>query len=156
MAGRVRRPHRGCGETSPCARDARRPQLYLRRMTVARQRLGRCAEDAVAQMLGKRGWKVLARNARTRFGELDLVCLEGDALVFVEVKAGRVGSSGGPGRPVLAVGFAKQRRIRVLARAWLASEPRLPRFAEIRFDAVGVSFDRGGNLLGVDHIRDAF
>ena len=125
-------------------------------MTVARQSLGRTAEQAVAARLRERGWRILARNARTRFGELDLVALEGDALVFVEVKAGRAGALSGPARPVLAVGPAKQRRIRNLARAWLAGQGTIPAHRLIRFDAVRVSFDRRGDLLGVEHIRDAF
>jgi len=125
-------------------------------VTVARQRLGRIAEAEVAARLRRSGWRILARNARTRFGELDLIGLDGETLVFVEVKAGRAGSSGGPARPVLAVGFAKQRRVRTLARAWLASQASVPPHGLIRFDAVGVSFDRGGDLLGVEHIRDAF
>src|SRR5438093_5149297 len=107
-------------------------------MTIARQRLGRAAEEAVASRLRRRGWQILARNARTRFGEIDLVALEGDVLVFVEVKAGRVNGSGGPARPVLAVGPAKQRRIRGLARAWLAGRRSIPRHRSIRFDAIGV------------------
>jgi putative endonuclease len=127
-----------------------------RRMTYARQRLGSVAEQAVAERLGLEGWRILARNARTRFGELDLVGLDGEALVFVEVKAGRSGASSGPARPVLAVGPAKQRRLRTLARAWLAGNPGTPPHRLIRFDAVGVLFDRGGNLLDVEHVRDAF
>ena len=125
-------------------------------MTVARQRLGRIAEGAVAEQLCQDGWRVLERNPRTRYGELDLVALDGDALVFVEVKAGRAGASGGPARPVLAVGPAKQRRIRTLARAWLAEQRFVPPHRLIRFDAIGVSFDPGGQLIDFEHIRDAF
>ena len=125
-------------------------------MTVARQRLGRIAEDAVAERLRVAGWRILERNARNRFGELDLIALDRDALVFVEVKAGRDGASGGPRLPVLAVGPRKQRRIRSLARAWIAGRRSLPPHRLIRFDAVGVSFDARGRLLSIDHIRDAF
>jgi putative endonuclease len=125
-------------------------------MTAARQRMGRIAEAEVAAQLRRSGWRIVARGARTRFGELDLIGMDGATLVFVEVKAGRAGASGGPVRPVLAVGPAKQRRIRALARAWLAAQPAIPPHRLIRFDAVGVSFDRGGNLLGIEHIRDAF
>jgi putative endonuclease len=125
-------------------------------MTVARRRLGQVAEEAVAQRLREEGWRILARNARTRFGELDIVGLDGDVLVFLEVKAGRAGTSGGPARPILAVGPAKQRRIRTLARDWIAAQGRVPRHREIRFDAVGVLFDGGGNLLGIEHVPNAF
>jgi putative endonuclease len=143
-------------ESSRCARNRRAQSPYVEAMTLARQRLGQVAEQTVAEQLHHDGWRILERNARTRYGELDLVGLDREALVFVEVKAGRAGTSGGPARPVLAVGPAKQRRIRTLARAWLAEQRILPRHRLIRFDAVGVLFDRGGNLLGVEHVRDAF
>jgi putative endonuclease len=125
-------------------------------MTERRQRLGRVAEDVVAGRLAGAGWTLLERNARTRFGELDLVALDGRTLVFVEVKAGRAGSVFGPERPVLAVDSRKQRRIRQLARAWMAERRDCPRYAEIRFDAVGVTFDRDGRIVDVEHIENAF
>jgi putative endonuclease len=127
-------------------------------MTTTSSRLGRLAEDLVAEGLAEVGWEILERNARTRYGELDLIALDGATLVFVEVKAGRVGASAGPERPVLAVGPRKRRRVRHLATAWMADRRGggLPRFAEIRFDAVGVSFGADGRLAGIEHIRAAF
>ena len=138
------------------AGNSRAAKAYRRCMTHARQRLGRIAEAEVAARLRRDGWRIVERNARTRFGELDLIGLDGDALVFVEVKAGHAGASGGPAHPVLAVGPAKQRRVRALAGAWLAGQRLIPAHRLIRFDAVGVLFDRGGNLLDVEHVRDAF
>ncbi len=125
-------------------------------MTVQRQRLGRLAEDLVAARLATAHWEILERNARTRYGELDIVALDGRTLVFVEVKAGRANSAYGPERPVLAVDRRKQQRIRRLATAWLAERRGLPYYAEIRFDAVGVTFDRAGRALDVEHIEGAF
>ncbi|MEK6277172.1 MAG: YraN family protein [Actinomycetota bacterium] len=125
-------------------------------MTLARQRLGRRAEEIAARRLRRQGWRIVDRNARTRFGEIDLIGIEGASLVFVEVKAGRADASSGPGRPVLAVGPAKQRRIRTLARAWLASRAAIPPHREIRFDVVGVTIDRGGTVSDFEHIRNAF
>ncbi|MEX2107905.1 MAG: YraN family protein [Solirubrobacterales bacterium] len=124
-------------------------------MTQRRQTLGRTAEDFVAARLAASGWRIVERNARTRFGELDIVALDGQALVFVEVKAGRRGSAFGPERPVLAVDWRKQRRVRRLATAWMM-ERRRPRYAEIRFDAIGVTLDQQGRVLDVEHIRGAF
>jgi putative endonuclease len=125
-------------------------------MTEPRQRLGRTAEDLVARRLAAAGWEIVERNARTRFGELDIVALDGRALVFVEVKAGRAGSAFGPERPVLAVDRRKQRRIRRLASAWMAARRGGPRYSEIRFDAVGVTFDRAGRITDIEHIQAAF
>jgi putative endonuclease len=125
-------------------------------MTAQRQRIGRTAEALVATRLTQAGWRLLERNARTRFGELDIVAFDGDALVFVEVKAGRAGARFGPERPVLAVDRRKQLRIRRLATAWMAERRDAPRYVQIRFDAVGITFDRAGRLVDVEHIEGAF
>ncbi len=125
-------------------------------MTAARQRTGRIAEELVARRLAAAGWEIVGRNARTRFGELDIVARDGRTLVFVEVKAGREGTAFGPERPVLAVDRRKQLRIRRLATAWMAERRGAPPYAEIRFDAVGVTFGRGGRVSDVEHIRAAF
>ena len=110
----------------------------------------------MAARLATAHWEILERNARTRYGELDIVALDGRTLVFIEVKAGRADSAYGPERPVLAVDRRKQQRIRRLATAWLGERRGLPYYAEIRFDAVGVSFDRGGRAIEVEHIEGAF
>jgi putative endonuclease len=125
-------------------------------MTGTRQRLGRAAEDLVAARLAESSWEVVARNARTRHGELDVVALDGRTLVFVEVKAGRAGAAFGPERPVLAVDFRKQLRIRRLATAWMGERRDLPRYEGIRFDAVGVTYDRNGRVADYEHIEGAF
>jgi putative endonuclease len=125
-------------------------------MTRARRRLGQTAEDLVATRLAGAGWEIVERNARSRHGELDLVGRDGRALVFVEVKAGRAGSQLGPERPVLSVDFRKQRRIRRLATTWMSERRNLPYYEEIRFDAIGVTFDHTGRVLDYEHIEGAF
>jgi putative endonuclease len=124
-------------------------------VTVARQRLGARAEELAASGLSAAGWRIVDRNARTRYGELDIVALDGRDLVFVEVKAARTGAPVGPERPVLAVGRQKQLRLRRLAGAYLGDRPPLPAFAEIRFDVIGISFD-GGRVADYEHIEGAF
>jgi putative endonuclease len=126
-------------------------------MTEARRRTGNAAEEIVARRLLAARWEVLERNARTRYGELDIVALDGATLVFVEVKASREDADFGSERPVHAIGPRKQRRVRRLATAWLAERRgSCPRYAAIRFDAVGVSFDRCGRLADIEHIEAAF
>ena len=130
-------------------------------VTASRLRIGKLAEDLVAHWLADKGWRIVERNARTRFGELDIVALDRATLVFLEVKAGRQGSSYGPERPVLAVGPRKQHRIRRLAAAWMAERrdaaaPPSVRYKEIRFDVAGVTFDAVGRLTEVEHIPAAF
>jgi putative endonuclease len=125
-------------------------------MTDPRRRTGREAEDLAARRLAAAGCEILERNARTRYGELDLVALDGRTLVFVEVKAGRLGTAFGPERPILAVGPRKQRRVRRLATAWMAERRDVPCYEQIRFDAVGVTFDRAGRVVDYEHIENAF
>ncbi|HMJ73139.1 MAG TPA: YraN family protein [Solirubrobacterales bacterium] len=125
-------------------------------MTTARQRLGQAAEDLVAARLASANWELVERNARSRYGELDIVALDGRTLVFVEVKAGRAGSSFGPERPVLSVDFRKQLRIRRLATTWMSARRDLHYYDEIRFDAIGVTYDHNGHVVEYEHIRGAF
>ena len=126
-------------------------------MTETRLRLGRAAESLAAARLAADCWEILERNARTRFGELDIVALEGRTLVFVEVKAGREGSAYGPERPILAIGPRKQLQVRRLATAWLAERRGSGlRYDQIRFDAIGVTIARDGQLAAYEHIEAAF
>ena len=126
-------------------------------MTEARQRTGRAAEEIVASRLHAAHWEIVERNARTRYGELDIVALDGSTLVFLEVKAGRQGADFGPERPVHAIGPRKQRQVRRLATAWLAERRgTLPRYSQIRFDAVGVTLQPPRRHPDVEHIEDAF
>ena len=104
-------------------------------MTQHRLRTGRLAEARAAEHLISVGYEMLERNARTKFGELDIVVFDRrrQALVFVEVKAVRAGSKVGPERPVLWVTPRKQAQVRRLATAWIAerrSGGAVPRYGE--------------------------
>jgi putative endonuclease len=125
-------------------------------MTDARRRTGAIAEDFVAHRLAAAGWEIVERNARTRYGELDIVARDGGTLVFIEVKGARQGTRFGPERPILSVDFRKQQRVRRLATAWMSERRDQPPYGEIRFDAVGVTLDRGGRAVHVDYVKGAF
>jgi putative endonuclease len=116
----------------------------------SRQRLGRLGEDAAAAELARVGITILERRARTRAGELDLVALDGELVVFVEVKARR---GTGFGTPAEAVGAVKRRRLARVALEWLARRRWLSR--RCRFDVVEVFAD-GDTVRLVRHHRDAF
>jgi putative endonuclease len=124
-------------------------------MTHARQRTGRIGESLACELLLRGGFRLLARNCRTRAGEIDVVALDAGTLTFVEVKTMRTGSHSGPERPVLAVGPHKQRQVRRLARAWLGENVPPPHSA-IRFDVIGVLLEPGDSAVAIEHIRDAF
>jgi putative endonuclease len=55
-------------------------------MTKHNQRIGKWGEDAVAVYLAGRGYEIIARNARTPYGEIDIITKQGDITIFVEVK----------------------------------------------------------------------
>jgi putative endonuclease len=115
-----------------------------------RRALGRAAEDAAAVALERAGLEVVARNVRFRAGELDLVCRDGVAWVFVEVKA-RHARWGDP--PGAAVAWRKRHRIVRLAQLYLKS--RGLRAVPCRFDVVAVTVEDDGRA-DVRHIRAAF
>jgi putative endonuclease len=127
-------------------------------MTDPRRRLGARGEELAARHLEARGLEVVERNFRTRDGELDIVARDTRALVFCEVKTRivRVATRDVLG-PFASIGVRKQRQVRAMAREWLAQD-RLDgaRPPEVRFDAVGVSFDATGRLLSLDHLEAAF
>ena len=125
-------------------------------MSVTRRRTGQIAEDLVAARLLAADWEIVERNARTRYGELDIVALDGRVLVFVEVKGARLETSFGPEKPILSIDFPKQRQVRRLGTAWMAERRDFPPFDDIRFDAVGVTLDRANRLVDIEHIRAAF
>jgi putative endonuclease len=119
----------------------------------ARRKLGRAGEDAAAAHLERLGYDVVARNHRTRFGELDLVAHGHGTLVFCEVKSRRTGAAVSPWD---ALGPAKRKQVRAMGAAWLVEVTDRPHAAELRFDAIGVVFDGQGRLVGLDHLEGAF
>jgi putative endonuclease len=126
-----------------------------------RRALGRLGEDLAAAHLDRLGFATLARNVRTRQGEIDLIVFDGCTLAFVEVKTRLARSAGrlpGPGEQPLARLRARQRaRIRRLACAWLRDSSHVrPRAATIRFDAIGVTVDRRGRLVELEHVEGAW
>ena len=113
-------------------------------------RLGRRGEALAARHLRRNGFKVLYQNFRApRGGEVDIVCRDGDELVFVEVKTR---STREFGSPASAVNRDKQALIARGALAWL----RLLDNPDIifRFDIVEVVIDREGETFNI--IRAAF
>src|SRR5690349_16072652 len=107
--------------------------------------LGAAYEDQAAELLTGLGYVVLERNFTCKGGEIDLVCLDGEVLVFVEVR-GRV--DGRHGTPEETIRWAKQRRL--LRAAWVYLLRRAKGEPVCRFDVIAID-DRGARLY-----RDAF
>lgn len=136
------------------------PQPSARRPD-PRRVVGRLGEDLAAAHMTRLGFLTVARNVRTRVGEIDLIAFDGSTLVFVEVKTRRVPDGEHAIRPdqePLPWLRPRQRaRVRRLAVAWLSDEScERPTARTVRFDAVGVIVDGRGRLLRLDHVEGAW
>jgi putative endonuclease len=115
------------------------------------RRIGTEAEDVAVHALRRAGYRIVDRNVRFKFGEIDAVCEKDGALVFVEVKAKRAPHHGSPFE---AVTPRKQRQIARLAEAYLQRHP--PAGRVCRFDVVAVRLGPGGEPHAVEILADAF
>jgi putative endonuclease len=106
--------------------------------------IGQAGETLAARHLTDRGVRIIARNVRTRAGEIDLIGQAEGVLIFVEVRLRRGNRHGGAGASITP---AKQRRIITTARAWLGA-----RAVPCRFDAVLID----GEPARITWLRDAF
>ena len=123
-------------------------------MSAHRQTLGRLGEQFAADHLARRGFQILERNFRTRWGELDIVAFDGRTLAFCEVKTCRAAALAIT--PFDSLHARKRRQVRKIARAWLAARGPGGFAATLRFDAIGVTIDRSGHLVSLDHLEGAF
>jgi putative endonuclease len=111
---------------------------------------GNRGERVAAKLLKKKGYRILARNCRNRWGEIDLIARDGDTIVFVEVKTR---SHDEAGRPEDAVTATKQRQISRAAAAWLHRN-KLDEH-RCRFDVVAIVWRAGEEPL-INHYLSAF
>ncbi len=118
-------------------------------MSLTGTRTGKKGEELAAAHLEAAGYRIIVRNYRCFFGEIDIVAEEGETLVFVEVKSRR---SDAYGAPELAVGRDKQKKISSIALHYLSSHNLRDRPA--RFDVVAVKLLPAGSRIEL--IRNAF
>src|SRR6266446_2108922 len=124
-----------------------------------RRSRGQLGERIAERHLERRGYRVIERNYRTRYGEIDLIAVDRRAIVFCEVKTRRSPGRAGPAGPLDAIGPSKRRRLRMMAAQWLAArrnDPERPRRSELRFDAIGITLGAGDRLVALDHVEGAF
>jgi len=111
--------------------------------------LGRRGERAAEKYLRRNGYRIVARNYRAAGAEIDIVAMDGDTLVFVEVKTRRSRDAGAPEE---AVDERKQKQIRraaeIFATRFRAEE------VTMRFDIIAV--DASGERLEIELLRNAF
>jgi putative endonuclease len=118
-------------------------------MSLTGKRTGKKGEDLAVAYLAGAGYRIIERNYRCLFGEIDIVAREGETLVFVEVKSRR---SEAYGDPLLAVGCRKQRKISRIALHYLSDKDL--RYRPARFDVVAVMLLPAGHRIEL--IRNAF
>ncbi|RJR15595.1 MAG: YraN family protein [Nitrospiraceae bacterium] len=111
-------------------------------------KLGEKGDGLAAAYLRKKGYKIITQNFKTRIGEIDIIAMEEDTLVFVEVKTRE---SIAYGKPFEAVDYFKKRKIANTAMLYLKKLNEIP---PCRFDVVSIYYDRGKPECEL--IRDAF
>lgn len=113
------------------------------------QQFGQDSEAAAARFLTKQRYKILAKNYRTRLGEIDIIARDGDTIAFIEVKAR---TSEHFGHPKWAVTPRKQRRISMAALQYLKATRQSD--AKARFDVISISSGAGSPVIEI--IKNAF
>lgn len=116
------------------------------------QQRGRFGEAEAAEFLRRKGYRIIAANYRTRFGEIDLIASGNGIIVFVEVK---LRESAGFAYAMEAVDSKKRKKIIATAEIWLSENttPLQPRFDVIEVYAPGKA---GEKPLSINHIENAF
>ncbi|MCV7153703.1 YraN family protein [Mycolicibacterium pyrenivorans] len=117
--------------------------------TESRAEIGAMGEQLAVDYLGQLGWRMLARNWRCRYGELDVIATDdtAQAVVFVEVKTRTGEQFGGVEQ---AVTPAKVRRLRRLAGVWLAQQH--GSWSSVRIDVIAIRIGRRRSPE-ITHIR---
>ena len=110
---------------------------------------GNLAEDYAVKLLESKGYRIIDRNFRSRFGEIDIIAREKDELVFIEVKTR---TSGDLGFPEQAVGIKKQKKMSQLA-LWYLQKVNTNDTAT-RFDVLAIMILPAGNEIKL--IKNAF
>ncbi|MDR2647196.1 MAG: YraN family protein [Oscillospiraceae bacterium] len=120
-------------------------------MPNTKRAIGDSGEAVVADYLTERGYCVLARNFRTRFGEIDIIAANAHYLAFVEVKTRK------PNAKIAgadAVDIHKQARLSTAAQGWLLEHPHTS--LQPRFDVALVTLAPGGRMVSLQYIENAF
>jgi putative endonuclease len=118
-------------------------------MTEPRHAVGKAGEEAAVQYLCQHGYRILERNYRCRFGEIDLIARDGRTLAFVEVKTRR---SQKYGPAAAAVTLEKQRHLIKASQVYLIQRKKAAEFC--RFDVVTIEMD--AQQPRIELIKDAF
>jgi len=109
--------------------------------------LGDSGEDLASRYLAKKGFKIIQRKFRCFLGEIDLIALDGDCLVFIEVKTRKESDID----PLESITRKKQKKLYKIAEVYLN---KTKDDLDVRFDVVGIEADKNGTKI--EHIENAF
>lgn len=115
-----------------------------------RQRTGRRGEELAVAKLAALGCQIVTRNYRCPYGEVDIICQDGSALAFVEVRA-RTGDD--YGSPEESMTPAKQARLANVAAHYLQENEM--EASDWRIDLVAIELDSDGSVRRVEWIKNA-
>jgi putative endonuclease len=106
-------------------------------------------EDLATKFLKDKGYKIIERNFRKGYGEIDIIAVQGRTLVFVEVKTR---TSNAFGTPFEAITYFKLKSLLKTAEYYSQTHNNLPK--SLRIDAIGIMLDSNNHLLKIDHIEN--
>lgn len=113
------------------------------------QSLGKLGEETATTYLVKQGYRIIQRNFKARYGELDIICVKDDTLVVVEVKT-RIGEEFG--KPEESVTPWKLREVVKTAQYYKLLHEELPE--SMRIDVIGIQFDDTEAPIYFNHIQN--
>jgi putative endonuclease len=124
-----------------------------------RKNIGQIGEQIALEYLEQQGHRLVCRNWKCRYGELDLITcvgdLESEEFVFAEVKT-RLASALAKRHVLENITRRKQNKLRLLSQVYLNSRFRDNRFPRFRIDVVGVILERGSlQVIDIEHITNA-
>lgn len=106
-------------------------------------------EELAAKFLKEKGYKIIDRNFRKGYGEIDIIAIHKNTLVFVEVKTR---TSNIYGTPFEAISYFKLKSLIKTVEFYKVLNPRLPDM--MRIDAISVMLDNSWNLVNIEHIEN--
>jgi putative endonuclease len=121
----------------------------LERVLSDRISLGKKGEEIALSYLKSKKYKIVEKNLRNRFGEIDIIAKDKGTLVFIEVKTR---TSEAFGTPIQGINEKKQERLKQLAMRYLAEKGLIDQ--EVRFDVLGIL--QIGKDTKIEHIPNAF
>ncbi|MCI9070862.1 MAG: YraN family protein, partial [Clostridium sp.] len=113
--------------------------------------IGKYGENIARDFLINNGYKILDMNYRNRYGEIDIISIKNDIIIFCEVKSRYTSSFG---NPIEAVTYYKQKQIIKLSEMYLLYEKY--NNYNVRYDVIEVNFNKLNNNFKVNHIKDSF